>query len=110
MPIMGMGMSIRRTCNSFKPQNSMLYGHAFNLGTLLHSLDHTPNNDYHGASRDTIVTRCQHSFMQLLSDTQFGELSARDLMLTSALKKDHLLTSPVHSKLLEAISSLISKP
>jgi hypothetical protein len=34
--------------------------------------------------------------MQLLYDAQFEELSVRDLMLTSALNTDYLLTLPVN--------------
>ena len=34
--------------------------------------------------------------MQLLYDAQFEELSARDLMLTSALNTDYLLTLPIY--------------
>jgi hypothetical protein len=34
--------------------------------------------------------------MQLLYDAQFEELSARDLMLTSAMNTDYLLTLPVY--------------
>ncbi|KAH1144760.1 hypothetical protein GLYMA_15G001000v4 [Glycine max] len=34
--------------------------------------------------------------MQLLSNAQFEELSARDLMLTSALNTDYLLTLPTY--------------
>lgn len=34
--------------------------------------------------------------MQLLSNAQFEELSASDLMLTSALNTDYLLTLPIY--------------
>jgi len=34
--------------------------------------------------------------MKLLSNAQFEELSARDLMLTSALNTDYLLTLPIY--------------
>ena len=43
-----------------------------------------------------VATRFQRSFMQLIYDAQFEELSARDLMLTSALNSDYLLTLPVY--------------
>ncbi|XP_042966507.1 uncharacterized protein LOC122300135 isoform X6 [Carya illinoinensis] len=43
-----------------------------------------------------IATRFQRNFMQLLYDAQFEELSARDLMLTSALNTDYLLTLPIY--------------
>lgn len=46
--------------------------------------------------RVAVSSRFQHSFMQLLYDAQFEELSERDLMLTSALNTDYLLTLPVY--------------
>ncbi|KAI5414321.1 uncharacterized protein LOC127087673 isoform X3 [Lathyrus oleraceus] len=92
----GNGNVYQEDMQQLQPQNSMLSDYALNLGTLLRSLDPTPNNDYHRASRVTIATRFQRSFMQLLSDAQFEELSARDLMLTSALNTDYLLTLPIY--------------
>lgn len=44
----------------------------------------------------TAATRFQHSFIQLLDNAGFEELSARDLALTSALNTDYLLTLPVY--------------
>ncbi|CAI8611753.1 unnamed protein product [Vicia faba] len=79
-----------------QPQNSVLSDYALNLRNLLRSLDPTPNNNYDRSSRVTIATRFQRAFMQLLSDAQFEELSARDLMLTSALNTDYLLTLPIY--------------
>lgn len=38
----------------------------------------------------------QQSFMKLLKDAQFEELSAEDLMLTYALNSDYILTLPVY--------------
>ncbi|XP_034207730.1 uncharacterized protein LOC117621396 isoform X2 [Prunus dulcis] len=46
--------------------------------------------------RVAVSARFQHSFMQLLYDAQFEELSERDLTLTSALNTDYLLTLPVY--------------
>ncbi|KAM1513117.1 hypothetical protein ACFX1Z_024586 [Malus domestica] len=46
--------------------------------------------------RVAVSTRFQRSFMQLLNDAQFEELSERDLMLTSALNTDYLLTLPIY--------------
>ncbi|GMH03970.1 hypothetical protein Nepgr_005809 [Nepenthes gracilis] len=43
-----------------------------------------------------IATRFQRSFMKLLHDAQFEELSVRDLMLTSALNADYLLNLPIY--------------
>lgn len=47
-------------------------------------------------SRDAVATRFQRTFLQLLSNAQFEELSARDLILTSALNSDYLLTLPIY--------------
>ncbi|XP_048132664.1 uncharacterized protein LOC115753521 [Rhodamnia argentea] len=47
-------------------------------------------------SRVAVATRFQRAFMQLLSNAQFEELSASDLMLTSALNTDYLLTLPIY--------------
>ncbi|KAI3664973.1 hypothetical protein L6452_43588 [Arctium lappa] len=47
-------------------------------------------------SRVPVDTRFQRAFMQLLYNAQFEELSAADLMLTSALNTDYLLTLPVY--------------
>jgi len=43
-----------------------------------------------------MATDFQRSFMELLSDAQFEELSAQDLMLTHALNSDYLLTLPIY--------------
>ncbi|XP_020232210.1 uncharacterized protein LOC109812630 isoform X2 [Cajanus cajan] len=66
------------------------------LNALLRSLDIATKKDYDTGSRVIIATRFQCAFMQLLSDAQFEELSARDLMLTSALNTDYLLTLPIY--------------
>ncbi|XP_030468310.2 uncharacterized protein LOC115686996 isoform X1 [Syzygium oleosum] len=47
-------------------------------------------------SRVAVATRFQRAFMQLLCNAQFEELSASDLMLTSALNTDYLLTLPIY--------------
>ncbi|XP_043718194.1 uncharacterized protein LOC122666133 isoform X3 [Telopea speciosissima] len=44
----------------------------------------------------SVATRFQHAFMKLLCDAQFEELSVRDLLLTSALNTDYLLTLPIN--------------
>ncbi|KAK1258439.1 hypothetical protein QJS04_geneDACA006643 [Acorus gramineus] len=43
-----------------------------------------------------VASRFQRAFMKLLRDAQFEELSAQDLLLTSALKTDYLLTLPIY--------------
>ncbi|KAK3428484.1 hypothetical protein EUGRSUZ_E00011 [Eucalyptus grandis] len=47
-------------------------------------------------SRVAVATRFQRAFMRLLCNAQFEELSASDLMLTSALNTDYLLTLPIY--------------
>ncbi|CAA6656447.1 unnamed protein product [Spirodela intermedia] len=43
-----------------------------------------------------IPTHFQHTFMKLLRNAQFEELSAEDLLLTYALNTDYLLTLPIY--------------
>ncbi|GJS14238.1 hypothetical protein Tco_0408710 [Tanacetum coccineum] len=50
-------------------------------------------------------TRFHCSFIQLLYNAQFEELSAADLMLTSALSTDYLLTLPVYVDWKKALKS-----
>ncbi|KAG9130459.1 hypothetical protein Leryth_004423 [Lithospermum erythrorhizon] len=40
--------------------------------------------------------RFQHALIQLLNNAEFEQLSARDLLLTSALNTDYLLTLPIY--------------
>ncbi|GAV79245.1 DUF3754 domain-containing protein [Cephalotus follicularis] len=47
-------------------------------------------------NRVAVASRFQRAFMQLLNDAQFEEVSARDLMLTSALNTDYLLNLPIY--------------
>ncbi|KAK1296815.1 hypothetical protein QJS10_CPB15g00846 [Acorus calamus] len=49
-----------------------------------------------GDSRIAVASRFQRAFMKLLRDAQFEELSAQDLLLTSALNTDYLLTLPIY--------------
>ncbi|KAF3430935.1 hypothetical protein FNV43_RR25665 [Rhamnella rubrinervis] len=72
-----------------KPSNPMPFSYVFDWRNLLGS---SPKNIKNVA----VATRFQRAFMQLLYDAQFEELSARDLMLTSALNSDYLLTLPVY--------------
>ncbi|KAL5570653.1 hypothetical protein UlMin_027228, partial [Ulmus minor] len=44
----------------------------------------------------SVAMRFQWAFLQLLHNAEFEELSARDLMLTSSLKTDYLLTLPIY--------------
>ncbi|GAB2280967.1 hypothetical protein Dimus_015584 [Dionaea muscipula] len=54
------------------------------------------SSDKSSVARVATATRFQRSFMKLLSDAQFEELSVRDLLLTSALNSDYLLTLPIY--------------
>ncbi|KAL0452883.1 UNVERIFIED_CONTAM: hypothetical protein Slati_1266400 [Sesamum latifolium] len=47
-------------------------------------------------SRVAIPGRFERAFMKLLCNAEFEELSPRDLMLTSALNTDYLLTLPIY--------------
>ncbi|PON87710.1 hypothetical protein TorRG33x02_165540 [Trema orientale] len=71
-------------------ENPILFNYVLDLRNLL--LSSSPKN----LKRVAVATRFQRSFMQLLNDAQFEELSARDLMLTSALNSDYLLTLPIY--------------
>ncbi|XP_040999932.1 uncharacterized protein LOC121246027 isoform X6 [Juglans microcarpa x Juglans regia] len=70
--------------------------HGLDLRNLLGSLDKNVKKYSDSGSRVAIATRFQRDFMQLLYNAQFEELSARDLMLTSALNTDYLLTLPIY--------------
>ncbi|KAL5570657.1 hypothetical protein UlMin_027232 [Ulmus minor] len=52
-----------------------------------------PTND---KKRVSVAMRFQWAFLQLLHNAEFKELSARDLMLTSSLNTDYLLTLPIY--------------
>ncbi|KAJ0110396.1 hypothetical protein Patl1_00738 [Pistacia atlantica] len=70
----------------------------FNYGLDLWNLIGSPakNVEKYNESRLAVSTRFQRAFMQLLNSAQFEELSATDLVLTSALNTDYLLTLPVY--------------
>ncbi|XP_039841996.1 uncharacterized protein LOC120702323 isoform X2 [Panicum virgatum] len=61
------------------------------LRTLL-GLTPQPGSD----TRAAFATKFQRSFMNLLRNAQFEELSAQDLLLTYALNTDYLLTLPIY--------------
>ncbi|CAI9097133.1 OLC1v1033476C1 [Oldenlandia corymbosa var. corymbosa] len=46
--------------------------------------------------RFAVHTRFQRAFVQLLSNAEFEELSVRDLLLTTSLNTDYLLTLPIY--------------
>ena len=51
---------------------------------------------YGEKNRAAFATKFQRSFMNLLRNAQFEELSAQDLLLTYALNTDYLLTLPIY--------------
>ncbi|KAJ4776812.1 hypothetical protein LUZ62_061069 [Rhynchospora pubera] len=55
-------------------------------------------NSKHPVSQERVAfaAHFQQSFMKLLKDAQFEELSAQDLMLTYALNSDYILTLPIY--------------
>ncbi|XP_020703615.1 uncharacterized protein LOC110114912 [Dendrobium catenatum] len=67
------------------------------LGRFFESLsgkgDRKPSMD---SQRIAVAIRFQQSFMKLLHNAQFEELSAQDLLLTNALNSDYLLTLPIY--------------
>uniref|UniRef100_A0A803PBE7 Uncharacterized protein n=1 Tax=Cannabis sativa TaxID=3483 RepID=A0A803PBE7_CANSA len=71
-------------------ENPISFNYVLDLRKFLPSP--SPKN----VKRVAVATRFQRAFMQLLNDAQFEELSARDLMLTSALNSDYLLTLPIY--------------
>ncbi|XP_052205203.1 uncharacterized protein LOC127810025 [Diospyros lotus] len=66
------------------------------LRSLFGSSTKKIENDSPKESRVAVATRFQRAFVELLYNAQFEELSARDLMLTSALNSDSLLTLPIY--------------
>ncbi|KAK4482583.1 hypothetical protein RD792_009746 [Penstemon davidsonii] len=62
------------------------------LGSSLGTVTRNPSR----GPRVVIPIRFQQAFMQLLYNAEFEELSPRDLMLSSALNTDYLLTLPIY--------------
>ncbi|EEC79827.1 hypothetical protein OsI_21283 [Oryza sativa Indica Group] len=70
---------------------TLLLTRSLGLRTLLGL---SPDPDSH--NRIAFATHFQRSFMNLLRNAQFEELSAQDLLLTYALNTDYLLTLPIY--------------
>ncbi|XP_010673298.1 uncharacterized protein LOC104889703 isoform X2 [Beta vulgaris subsp. vulgaris] len=85
------------TTKLMENQSSFLDGFDF-MQIFGSSMGDAQNNDDKNSSTSEVATatRFQRSFMKLLQDAQFEELSVRDLMLTSALNSDYLLTLPIY--------------
>nr|XP_023917388.1 uncharacterized protein LOC112028927 isoform X2 [Quercus suber] len=79
-----------------KIDNAISFINSLDLRNFLGSSDKSVKKYSDSGSRVAVATRFQRAFMQLLHDAQFEELSARDLMLTSALNTDYLLTLPIY--------------
>ncbi|XP_059457263.1 uncharacterized protein LOC132187106 [Corylus avellana] len=94
--INGVGSAERYEEEDSELDKPMSFIHGLDLRNLLGSSDKNVKEYSDGGSSVAVATRFQRAFMQLLYDAQFEELSARDLMLTSALNTDYLLTLPVY--------------
>ncbi|XP_022149396.1 uncharacterized protein LOC111017815 isoform X2 [Momordica charantia] len=75
------------------PRDGMPFGYSLDFST---SPTGTLNTYVNRESPVAVATRFQRSFMKLLKNAQFEELSAMDLVLTSALNTDYLLTLPIY--------------
>ncbi|CAN6202862.1 unnamed protein product [Urochloa humidicola] len=69
-----------------------LNNRSLGLRTLLGLTPHPADSN----TRAAFATQFQRSFMNLLRNAQFQELSAQDLLLTYALNTDYLLTLPIY--------------
>ncbi|XP_042489701.1 uncharacterized protein LOC122069696 [Macadamia integrifolia] len=92
----GGGSMRSRGGDSVEPEKPMPFNYSLDLGSLFNSSLRDVKNNSATKSRVSVATRFQHAFMKLLRDAQFEELSVRDLLLTSALNTDYLLTLPVY--------------
>ncbi|XP_057781212.1 uncharacterized protein LOC130999635 [Salvia miltiorrhiza] len=79
-----------------KSKLSLPLGFTLDLGSLLDFSSRNEQRDSIKASRTAIPGHFQRAFMRLLNNAEFEELSPRDLMLTSALNTDYLLTLPIY--------------
>ncbi|XP_031251088.1 uncharacterized protein LOC116108987 isoform X3 [Pistacia vera] len=77
-----------------EPNELSPFNYGLDLWNLIGSA--AKNVEKYNESRLAVSTRFQRAFMQLLNSAQFEELSATDLVLTSALNTDYLLTLPVY--------------
>uniref|UniRef100_A0A0D9WKT6 Methyltransferase n=1 Tax=Leersia perrieri TaxID=77586 RepID=A0A0D9WKT6_9ORYZ len=75
----------------FTDNGTLLFTRSLGLRTLL-GLSPDPDSN----NRVAFATHFQRSFMKLLRNAQFEELSAQDLLLTYALNNDYLLTLPIY--------------
>ncbi|XP_019056116.1 PREDICTED: uncharacterized protein LOC104585793 isoform X2 [Nelumbo nucifera] len=78
------------------PEKCMPFNYGLDLGSLLSSSFKNLRRISTGGSRVPLAARFQRTFMKLLHDGQFEELSKTDLLLASALNTDYLLTLPIY--------------
>ncbi|OUZ99072.1 Protein of unknown function DUF3754 [Macleaya cordata] len=81
------------------------FNYGLDLSFLLGSSFKKTDVNSGAESRIAVATRFQRAFMKLLHNAQFEELSARDLLLTSALNTDYLLTLPIYVDWKRALES-----
>ncbi|KAK9145947.1 hypothetical protein Sjap_005850 [Stephania japonica] len=82
-----------------------LFSYDLDLSFFLGLSTKNAKRDRFGESSIAVATRFQRAFLKLLRDAQFEELSARDLLLTSALNTDYLLTLPIYVDWKKALES-----
>ncbi|XP_042043624.1 uncharacterized protein LOC121789188 isoform X1 [Salvia splendens] len=75
---------------------SLPFGFTLDFNSLFDFSSTDDKRNYIKASRTAIPGHFQRSLMRLLKNAEFEELSPRDLMLTSALNTDYLLTLPIY--------------
>ncbi|XP_072966932.1 uncharacterized protein [Typha angustifolia] len=84
------------SCKNAEDDKTMAFLNSLDLKSLLGSSPWLDSNVPVSESRVAFATSFQRSFMKLLHDAQFEELSERDLLLTYALNSDYLLTLPIY--------------
>ncbi|KAL6006671.1 hypothetical protein ACLOJK_032164 [Asimina triloba] len=72
------------------------FHYSFDLSFLLRLSATDSRKNSTSESRIAVAARFQRSFMKLLHNARFEELSVDDLLLTSALNTDYLLTLPIY--------------
>ncbi|XP_072995096.1 uncharacterized protein [Typha latifolia] len=90
------GKDTTDSCKNAEDDKTMAFLNSLDLKSLLGSSPWLDSNVPVSESRVAFATSFQRSFMKLLHDAQFEELSERDLLLTYALNSDYLLTLPIY--------------
>ncbi|KAJ4955555.1 hypothetical protein NE237_012338 [Protea cynaroides] len=92
----GGGSMESRGNDTVEPEKPMPVNYSLDMGYLLTSSLKNVKNNSTTKSRVSVATHFQRAFMKLLRDAQFEELSVSDLLLTSALNTDYILTLPIY--------------